>query len=495
MLWMALHLPWLCLEALPIDEPQPACVIEHRRVLAATRAARAAGIEPSMSASTASSLAPGVRQWMREPRREAEFVRTLALVLGRYTPQLVLQPDGVWLEVAASLRLFGGPRALARRVHQSALECGAHPRLALAPTALGAALLARVVPAPGRPGRALRGSRLVRLLDALALAPVLEALRQAPQLADLLHATGCRRVADVRALPRAGLQRRGGGELLLALDRAYGDAPDPQHWFEPPEAFSMWLELMHRADDAAQLVFAAQRLVQPLTGWLARRWLAASLLTLRLRHERGRHGVPDDIVRIEFGTPSREAAQIMALLRERLQRHRLGAPVYAIGLELDEALPCAGHPVELLPDPGRTADAGGLHDRLAARLGAANVLRIEPADDHRPERATATHTHGRAKDRHRAASPAGEAVALTPRPSWLLSEPLRLSEQGGLPVHGVPLVLRTRAERIEAGWFDDAPVCRDYHLAEGADHRLRWIFRTRGRPGDEAAWYLHGWFG
>jgi protein ImuB len=36
-------------------------------------------------------------------------------------------------------------------------------------------------------------------------------------------------------------------------------------------------------------------------------------------------------------------------------------------------------------------------------------------------------------------------------------------------------------------------VCRDYHVAEGADHRLRWIFRAR-EPGGEMAWYLHGLF-
>ena len=97
----------------------------------------------------------------------------------------------------------------------------------------------------------------------------------------------------MRALPRAGLQKRGGGALLRALDRAYGDAPDPQRWFDPPERFAMALELMHRADDAAQLVFAAQRLVQALAGWLSRQWLAASRLRLNLRHERGRHTEPD----------------------------------------------------------------------------------------------------------------------------------------------------------------------------------------------------------
>ena len=45
-------------------------------------------------------------------------------------------------------------------------------------------------------------------------------------------------------------QKRGGGALLNLLDRAYGQAPDPQPWFEVPERFAVALELMHRADDA-----------------------------------------------------------------------------------------------------------------------------------------------------------------------------------------------------------------------------------------------------
>jgi protein ImuB len=80
-----------------------------------------------------------------------------------------------------------------------------------------------------------------------------------------------------------------------------------------------------------------------------------------------------------------------------------------------------------------------------------------------------------------------------PRPAWLLPEPLRLQEQAGHPLHGGPLTLRSRAERIEAGWFDGELVCRDYHVAEGRDHRLRWVFRER--RGAVAQWYLHGLFG
>jgi len=483
MLWLALYLPWLPLEALNSLPGRPRCVIEQRRVLLATRAARDAGVDAGMSASTAASLAPQVQQLVRKPVREAEFVRALALALGRYTPQLVLQGDGVLLEVSASLRLFGGVRPLLQQLRQTVQAFGAHARIGVAPTATAATLLARV----GRPQRALRLARTLRLLDELPLPAVLSVLQQDERLTELLQAIGCQTLAELRALPRAGVQRRGGRVLLHALDRAYGDAPDPQRWFEPPERFAMALELMHRADDAAQLVFAFQRLVHALAGWLSSQWLAASRLSLHLRHERGRGTAPDGELMIELGAPSRDAAQILTLLRERLQRFQLAAPVYAIELRLDEAVSSAGTAGQLLPDPGQQAqDFQALLDRLASRLGRERVLRLSTAADHRPERASVALSALEPP-------PSMQSTASPPRPVWLLPQPLRLVERGGLPVHGGALTLLSRAERIESGWFDGALVCRDYHVAEGPDHRLRWIYRERGAAG-EMAWYLHGLF-
>ena len=89
-------------------------------------------------------------------------------------------------------------------------------------------------------------------------------------------------------------------------------------------------------------------------------------------------------------------------------------------------------------------------------------------------------------------------VAAPLRPTWLLDPPEPLaSDAYGRPLHRGPLQLCSRAERIEAGWFDGALARRDYHVALGSDRRLRWIFRERraGAPAGEAGWFLHGWFG
>jgi protein ImuB len=294
------------------------------------------------------------------------------------------------------------------------------------------------------------------------------------------------------------LQRRGGAALLALLDRAYGDAPDPQVWFEPPREFVQSLELMQRADDTGMLDGAALRLVQALAGWLAQQWLAAAAFSLWLQHEtRGRHAQTPTRLRVELGQPSRDAAQLMLLLRERLSRCTLPAPVYGLRLQLDETVALAGHAAALPFGSDRSGarwhDARqdeerflALLDRLSARLGPQHVQRWACRADHRPEQAAqarpAAETPTRAID-----------VPPHPRPTWLLPEPLRLAEHEGRPLHGGPLQLHGGPERIEAGWFDGAPVCRDYHVASGADHRLRWVFREL--RGTQSGWFLHGLFG
>jgi protein ImuB len=373
-------------------------------------------------------------------------------------------------------------------VGQTAQDSGVFSlRRAAAPAAAAAAVLARAEPA----SPALRKLPTHQRLDALPLAAAAQAWQIEPRVLGLLHGIGCRTLGDVRVLPRTGAQRRGAAALLEAAARAYGEAPDPQRWFEPPPRFEQSLELLHRADDAAALVFATQRLVQPLAGWLAQQWQAASRVSLVLRHETSvRHAVPDTQLALALADPTRDAAQLMLLWRERLQRTELPAPVYALTLRLDQSVSHPGRAASLWRERGSAEDAQALFDRLAARLGPEGVKVPALAADHRPERAMCW----------QAAREATAVVAATaaspPRPAWLLPEPQRLAEDptSGQPLHqGAPLSIESRAERIEAGWFDGAPASRDYHWARARDRRWLWIYRER--QGDASRWYLHGLLG
>mgnify|MGYP006949448980 CR=1 FL=1 len=100
------------------------------------------------------------------------------------------------------------------------------------------------------------GPTLTRRLDALPLA----LLPQAQARRDWLDDIGCQTLADLRALPRAGLQRRSAPDLLQALDAAYGQAPELHRWIEPPPRFErgygvLYLKHIGQADTGCDFDF------------------------------------------------------------------------------------------------------------------------------------------------------------------------------------------------------------------------------------------------
>ncbi|EAY67848.1 hypothetical protein BDAG_00542 [Burkholderia dolosa AU0158] len=166
-------------------------------------------------------------------------------------------------------------------------------RVSAAPTAGGAWLLARVSARARVRRRVIGHASFVRALDGLPCG----LLRDARAHAGWFDGLGCRTLADLRRLPRAGLQRRCGPALLAALDRAYGDAVEPIAWMPVPPVFDVRLELPERVEYAEAVLFAARRLVVQLCGWLAARQLSLAAMTFGLEHERGRQGRAADAAR------------------------------------------------------------------------------------------------------------------------------------------------------------------------------------------------------
>ena len=89
-------------------------------------------------------LLPEVVIVERDPTREQECEKAVAMALLQYTPQVALTEESVLLmDVGASLTLFRGPRALCRRIRADLRAFGITGYLGSAPTARGAWLLAR----------------------------------------------------------------------------------------------------------------------------------------------------------------------------------------------------------------------------------------------------------------------------------------------------------------------------------------------------------------
>lgn len=479
MRWLALHLPELPLNVYDraLEQTGPLAVSQHGRVACVLRCngtARTRGVRNGMSVSAARTLVADLRVLPRRPGSERAALERLACWCGTFTPEVSLEPpDALVMDVAASLRLFNGPDTLLERVITGVRELGYSGTGCLAPTPKGALILA-----------AQRRCQVIDDLDHLrsALSDLpLVALGLDGRQGEDLWRMGLRRVGDLLHLPRGGLSLRLGPEWVRMLESVLGERPEPRLRFEPPPCYVGRLELPVEVQEAAALVFACRRLLEELGGMLRARQCGVQQLVWRLRHA----DMPATEIVVGAVRPESDPVRWLDLLRERLERERLPAPVRAISLAARDFQLLQPVMDDLFPELVRAADSfseTAFLDRLRARLGDSAVRGLAPASDHRPERAWRW-------------CGLGEDVGGTgrsDRPLWLLPKPLALRTRGPRPWWDGPLDLGGERERIETGWWDGFEVARDYFVATTERGERLWVYRDIGGA---RGWFLHGVFG
>jgi len=477
----------------------------------------------------------------------------------RFTPRVSLQDDAVLLEVSGSERLFGGRRQLLVQVNAGDSRPLVQVRMAQGATALLALARLQVDAAAGQSPDHLP---LETLVDARAHLATLQRL-------------GCQVWGDLRALPRGGVVRRFGAPLLDALDRAYALKPEVYPWLVLPEVFDLSLELQAQVEAAPALLFAARRLLAQLQVWLQARHQGVLALELLWQMDARRDTATEGSLVVRTAMPTQDMGHLQRLLAENLERITLPAPVLYLRLRSVETAALSGATTSLLPDEQHKGDdLTHLLERLAARLGPQQVLRVVPRADHRPEcmqewvpaagdasaaapagerggKWTSAPVAGRSgsssnnnnNKKRRSTADARQAASDALYPTWLLATPLKLAVRRDRPLYQGPLTLLAGPQRLEAAWWDVAPVpavatavvaqeprssgvqppavsttaadpspvpdalqtsrlaLRDYFLAHSAQAGLLWVYRERLMTarvdGDKPVgqWYLHGVFG
>jgi protein ImuB len=156
-----------------------------------------------------------------------------SLALG-LTPRVALVDEAVLMDVTGSLRLFGGlarlMQLLAQRLaaffEENALQAEVlRAQGATSLIALGRLRQQREERVPGEQGQAGAAPVRKRVADL-----PMHTLTAARSHLGVLERIGCRTWDDLLRLPRDGVARRFGAELLEALDRARGSTPDDYEW-------------------------------------------------------------------------------------------------------------------------------------------------------------------------------------------------------------------------------------------------------------------------
>jgi len=519
------------------DAPAPPlAVTRQRRVCRANAAARAAGVQPGMSAATAAALCGGLVLRERRPEQEAQRLAQLAQGALAFTPQVCIDtgeafarttdapapgkrsprqpapfPDAptLLLEIGGCLRLFRGLAALQRRVQRFLRRERASARLACAHTPLAARLFAvNGVATPhfftddGQPdARALHAA-----LGALPVA----GLGLDTRTEESLMTMGFRQFSDIAALPRPALGRRFGQEFIGWLDRVTGTREDPRTPVAPETFFVREVNFLDGIVHHEGLAFPMQRLLGEFTRFLRQRQFATQQLTWRLTHVDG----SAQEIAIHCTRPETAPAALLALTRVRLEAIRLPAPVETLRLACRQFVPLAAAPAHagLFPASEAAANEAGLDslvDRLRARLGDAHCREFTAVDSWQPEAAQAvaarapgglrqgteaTRVRVTVKQEHADYLPSHAHLAAAgserARPLWLLREPARVHRDGAQLLWNGRLEIIDGPERIDTGWWAQ-PVQRDYFVARHEAGTLCWVFHDHAR----GEWFVQGVFG
>mgnify|MGYP001821810983 CR=1 FL=1 len=484
-LWFCVCLPNLPLEA---DGPtdQARAIVEERqgihRVLLADATAQVAGVMPGQSANAALALLPALDITERSTLAEQQALERLAIWLEQFTSVVCFAgPDVLLLEIAGSLRLYGGLKSLRQRIAAGVAEQGFAASLAIAPTPLAATWLARS-------GRRACVREFANLGSALRDLP-LSCLDWPAATGESLNGMGIKTIGDCLRLPREGFARRFGPKRLLELDRALGRLPDPRTSWRAPERFCADIEMTEEQSDRELLLAICRELLQSHERFLLTRQLGTQRVLFSFFHLRA----PATRLPLGCAGVERLAERWFELLRLRFERLSLPEPVIAVRLQ-------GGHTQALRAEAGRfrfqaKAGAEGLRysisqlaERLAARVGVQSVKGVGTLAEHRPQRAWCQRNLI-------GGNTAGAVVNAgfdARRPLWMLPEPALLTVEQGYPLHQGRLQILEGPERLETGWWDEDGISRDYYTATNPQGMHLWVFRNRSR---EPAWYLHGYFG
>jgi protein ImuB len=484
---------------------EPATVLVEKvkgalRLAAANGQALALGLSPGMTLADARARAPDIRVVAHRPEADAALLKRVLLDFGRFTPMAATDgPDGLALDVTGCAHLFGGEDGLVRAVAARAQGVGLAVRLAMAGTPEAARALARF----GR-GGIHEGEGQSQALRRLPVA----ALELSDKETQALSRAGLKTLAHLADRPTAPIAARFGAAAATRLNRVLGRE-----------------DARIRPERPVPLISVDRILVEPITETADVEAVIGDLLIeatdrLDLRGQGGRafqvgfFRLDGEVrhITVRTGRPSRDAAAVLRLFRERLaalaQPLDSGFGFDQLRLSVPVADRLASRQRGFEPTPPGAEDLGRLVDRLTARLGPEAVSRFEPVASHWPERAV--HLSPAALPAREEATWPGPDPADPPlRPLQMFDPPQPVLATAEVPDHPPNRFIWRRVdhrlirvegpERIAPEWWRTLkrPLepTRDYYRVEDQEGRRFWLFRS-GFYGEEPAprWFVHGVF-
>lgn len=486
-------------------------------ILVCSRAAWELGVRPEMTATQARALAPEVDILTADPPLYREALEALAEVLMHRSVTVDIGSEGFQAQQSIYLRVPRGSRgdSFGGQIHTLLGRHGYRGRVGVADdrfTAWAAAMTARE-PREGTPFS--QECTSIPCGGAAAfLAPLsIDLLPLPDDIRHMLQTLGVHTLGDFAALPPPSVGRRWSGDGVDYQKLARGDGPAVLTGFSPRERIVESIDLDDELTDLEPLSFLLRPLADRACDRLRGRSAATTRVALRLR------GRPDERTELilEPSRPTLSGRTLLDLARARLQDSRLDHPVTGADLiVLDESEPELDE-LDLFDhrDGERSPEALDIAiARIESMFGSDAASSAEVIDSHRPERAFRLKPFepGRSGAHHRRSMRARRRRKRTRRsphrdrqpalplvlsgmvgalrlvdPPQPLSGELHAIDVGGTRA---AVVASRGPTRLDAEWWSDDPVERDYYEVETEDGGRYWVFRKKS----DGRFYLHGIF-
>ena len=377
LVFAVLHIADFALHAVLRNEPdvarRPAALFtgaaKKSLVLATNPAARAAGVEPGMTAPQAVARCPALIIRTAQPAAEIEARAALLAVGFTFSPSIEATAPGI-----CTIDLKGSGAACPERSRRAVAELA---RLGLPATAG----LARTPLLALYAARATASVLLVADEENFLHPLPLAAADPPAELAAVFAAWGLRTLGDLTALPRDEIVRRFGAAGLALWQRAAGGDTRPLHPVVPPQTFAAAMEFEDGIATLEPLLFILRRCLDRLTLELLASQLVAAELELTLR-------LADDTAHarsFRLPEPTADPEILFRALHTHLESLQTAASISAVQLRVAPTRPLVrqqGLFETGLRDPHGFAETLA---RLSALVGSDRIGTPQPEDTHRPD--------------------------------------------------------------------------------------------------------------
>jgi protein ImuB len=477
----------------------PAAVVAEDKpqglVLWVNEKARRFGVLPGLRYAAAFSLAATLRAGEVAPAESEKAIADLTQRLMRFTPEVepsTEEPGVFWLGGSGLQHLYASPQEWAYAIYKDLRAQAFSGNLAVGFTRFGSYAVAKVKEGitifryPAEEEEAARKVSLGRL-------------NIEPKFRDALFKLGIKTVGDLLSLPPGGLRERFGKEAHRLYRLAAGDLWTPLEPRPPDEPARQKYLLDDPEDDTTRLLFLIKQLLHPLLATLAARHQALTALWLSLFVDHD--GWLKESLRP--AAPTLDAAQILDLVRLRLESLKLAAGVIEIELQA-EACAATSEQLRLFTEkPTRDLDAANRAlARLRAEFGADAVVYAKLTDGHLPEARFTWEPLRRIKLPQNVLNDWNDwnhwngwnsskvlVRRIAAKPIRLAGGPYHSHEDGWLilgPKHGT--IDKLTGPYVFAGGWWNKEIQREYYYAETRGGDLLWLYYDRVRR----RWFWQG---